>query len=274
MPITCEHPLTPLNREAFVKLTYELFGEVLAVRQELGRFFDERLYKLALARRRPDLALEVPIRVSHGNFSKVYFPDALLAGGGLLEFKAVETIVDRHIAQLLHYLMLVELRHGMLVNVRPEEVSKRYVNNVLSHADRRDFESSRAGWDAGLAGAKAFESLLLDLLRDWGTSLDLSLYEEALTFFFGGEAQVMRPATVVLDGAELGFQPMRFAAAGTVFKLTAFEEETAQQQFLVHAQKLVAHARIDGLLWANIARHAVTFRSLAGLQTEKEGQTK
>lgn len=262
MPITCEHPLTPLDRAAFGKLTYAVFAEVLGVRKELGRFFDERIYKQALARRCADLVLEVPIWVTHGSFKKSYFLDALLAGGGVLEFKAVEAIVRRHISQLLHYLMLTELRHGLLVNIRPELFTKRCVNNVLSHATRRRFTSRRVKWNPALAGAKQFETLLLDLLHDWGTSLDLALYEEALTHFFGGESQVIRPATVMLDGTELGSQPLRFAAPGTAFKLTAFEDDESKEQFLVHARKFVAHTRIEGLLWANIGRHDVTFQCL------------
>jgi GxxExxY protein len=272
MPINCEHPLTPLNRAAFGKLTYAVYAEVLAIRHELGRFFDERIYKQALARRRSNIVLEVPIWASHGSFKKAFYLDALLGGGGVLEFKTVEAIVRRHIAQLLHYLMLAELQHGMLINVRPEQVSKRYVNNVLSHADRLQFSTRRVRWEPALAGAKDFETLLLDLLRDWGTSLDLSLYEEALTFFLGGEAQVIRPAAVVMDAAELGSQPMRFAAPGTAFKLTAFEEEESREQFLAHAQKLVTHARIEGLLWANISRHTVSFRCLTGKLTDRKGQ--
>jgi GxxExxY protein len=272
MPITCEHPLTPLNREDFGRLTYAVYAEVLAIRQELGRFFDERIYKQALARRCPDVELEVPVTVSHGSFKKEYFLDALLAGGGLLEFKAAEAIVRRHIAQLLHYLMLAELRHGMLINVRPEHVSKRYVNNVLSHAERRQFTVHRLDWEPALGGAAGFETLLVDLLRDWGTSLDLSLYEEALTFFLGGEAQVVRPVTVVLNDAELGSQALRFAAPGTAFKLTTFDTDESQEQFLAHAQRLVGHTQVEGLLWANIARHAVTFRCIRGRLTERKGQ--
>ncbi|MEQ2010184.1 MAG: GxxExxY protein [Limisphaerales bacterium] len=274
MPITCEHTLTPLSRAAFGKLTYAVYAEVLAIRQELGRFFDERIYKQALARRCPHVTLEVPIWVSHGSFKKVYYLDALLAGGGVLEFKAAEAVVARHLTQLLHYLMLAELRHGMLVNVRPEQVSKRYVNNVLSHADRRNFSTQRVEWNSALSGAEGFETLLLELLHDWGTSLDLTLYEEALTHFFGGESQVIRPAAVVLDAAELGSQALRFAAPGTAFKLTAFEHEEPQQQFLAHCQKLVTHTQVEGLLWANIARHCVTFRCLGTELTERKGQEK
>lgn len=270
MPITCEHTLAPLNRAAFGNLTYEVYAEVLAIRQALGRFFDERIYKQALARRRSDIALEIPIWVSHGDFKKVYFLDALLAGGGVLEFKAAEAIVERHIAQLLHYLMLAELRHGMLINVRPEQVSKRYVNNVLHHADRRKFTAQRVDWDSSMPGADAFATLLLDLLHDWGTGLELALYEEALMHLLGGEARVVRPAMVLLDAAELGSQNLRFAGPGTAFKLTAFEQEDSRRGFLAHAQKLVAHTRIEGLVWVNIARQEITFRLLAQRMGQKE----
>lgn len=273
MPITCDHTLTPLDRAAFGKLTYAVFADVLAIREELGRFFDERIYKQALARRRTDVVLEAPIWVSHGSFKKVYYLDALLAGGGVIEFKAVEAVVARHVSQLLHYLMLAEQGHGMLLNIRPEQITKRYVNNVLTHADRRRFTSQRVEWEPALPGAGEFESLLLDLLHDWGTSLDLALYEEALTHFLGGESQVIRPAAVVLDGVELGSQPLRFATPGTAFKLTAFGDGEPQEEFLAHARKLVSHTRVEGLAWANVARHAVTFRCLkAGRLTERRRQ--
>ena len=142
MPIISQHPLTPLDRAAFGKLSYEAFGQVLQIRQELGRFFDEKHYKQALAHHRSDLILEAPILVSHGSFKKFYFLDVLLALGGILEFKAAESIIARHRGQLLHYLMLAELRHGMLINVRPDRVTQEFVNNALTRQDRLQFKIS------------------------------------------------------------------------------------------------------------------------------------
>ena len=118
MPITYDRLLNPLNRDEFGKLSYRAFGDVLAIRKELGRFFDEKHYKKALAIRRSDVLLEEPILVSHDTFQKHYFLDVLLELGGVLEFKAVEVITPRHKAQLMHYLMLAELRHGMLINIK------------------------------------------------------------------------------------------------------------------------------------------------------------
>jgi PD-(D/E)XK nuclease superfamily len=90
MPITCQQSLNSLSREEFGRLSYDLMADVFAIRNELGRFFDEKHYKQALALRRQDVILEVPVRVNHQTFSKTYFLDVLLATGAIIEFKATE----------------------------------------------------------------------------------------------------------------------------------------------------------------------------------------
>lgn len=274
MPIVCQQELKPLNRDEFGKLSYQAFADVLAIRRELGRFFDEKHYKKALALRRSDIQLEVPILVSHGSFKKFYFLDVLLALGGVLEFKATAGIIARHKAQLMHYLMLAELWHGMLINVRPEQVTQEFVNNVMTHQDRIQFKIDTEQWLLGMAGAAKFQQVLTELLRDWGTCLDLSLYEEGITYFFGGESAVIRPAAVSLDHHDLGLQTLRFVAEKTAFKLTALENIESQRLYATHLQRLANHTDIEGLLWANIARHKVTFRCLTPELTETKGQKK
>ena len=103
MPIHCPVPTRLLSQEEFGALSYEVMADVFAIRNELGRFFDEAIYKQALAAHRPDVELEVPVDISFKDFSKRYFLDALVARGRLFEFKAVETLSPRHKAQLLHY---------------------------------------------------------------------------------------------------------------------------------------------------------------------------
>ena len=102
MPIHCPVPTRLLSQEEFGALSYEVMADVFAIRNELGRFFDEAIYKQALAARRPDVELEVPVDISFKDFSKRYFLDALVARGRLFEFKAVERLSPRHKAQLLH----------------------------------------------------------------------------------------------------------------------------------------------------------------------------
>ena len=262
MPIVCNQIMRPFDRDAFGKLSFAAFGDLLAIRKELGRFFDEKHYKRALALRRSDVLLEEPIHVTHSTFQKTYFLDVLLALGGLLEFKAAEALVPRHKAQLLNYLMLAELKHGMLINVRPEMMTREFVNNVLCHRDRLQFEIVTDEWEPSVPGAGPFRQILSDILQDWGTSLDLGLYEEALTHFFGGKEFVIRPTTVKFDDRVLGPHALPFVTANTAFKLSALEDLDSQHQFAIHAQCLVNHASIEALLWANIGRHRVTLRCL------------
>ncbi|MBE2284882.1 MAG: GxxExxY protein [Prosthecobacter sp.] len=262
MPVTCQQSLTPLDRESFGRLSYDVYAQILVIRKELGRFFDEKHYKRALSLRRDDVAIEVPVIVSHKTFQKPYYLDLLLAHGAILEFKAAEALVARHKAQLMHYLMLVDLPHGMLINIRPERVSREFVNNALTRQERMRFEVINNMLKPKPPGADVFQQHLCDLLHDWGTCLDLALYEEALTHFFGGDDQVVRPASVVFQGSELGSQNLRFVTGKTAFKLTAFEKSESQRLFASHAQRLVNHAQVEALLWANIARHQITFRSL------------
>lgn len=262
MPVTCREQLTPLTRQAFSTLSYDIFGDILAIRQELGRFFDEKHYKRALALRRTDIKLEVPVTVRFQTFEKLYFLDALVAAGAVLEFKATETLTPRHRAQALHYQMLTGLECGMLINVRPETVTKEYVNCLLSSAARHDFQFVTSAWQAGLPGAARVYEVLAELLHDWGNCLDIPLYEEALTHFLGGEIEVVRPVKVHFDGAELGDQVFRLAADRIAFKLTAFDAKEAQVNFAPHIQRLLAHTELDAVLWVNLGRHEITFRSL------------
>lgn len=262
MPITCREQLTPLTRETFGPLSYDLMAEVLAIRQELGRFFDEKHYKRALGLRRPEVRLEVPVSIRYQTFEKRYFIDALVAAGAILEFKAVESLTPRHRAQTLHYQMLTGLECGMLINVRPEHVTREYVNCLIRPQERYRFQLLTPSWQTDLPGAQAFYDILAELLYDWGSCLDLSLYEEGLVHFLGGEAAVLRPVKVHFDQAELGEQTFRLAADRVAFHLTALDSSIAQKQFVPHAQRLLAHTELDALLWANLDRHEITFRSL------------
>lgn len=262
MPITCREPLRPLSYGEFAQLAYELMRDVFAIHNELGRFFDEKHYQRALALRRPDLKMEVPLYVSFETFKKTYYLDALLAGGGLLEFKTVETLTNRHRAQALHYLMLADLPRGLLINLRPELVVREFVNCPLTRKDRHQFHLVTDEWDEQLPGAPPFSEVLRELLADWGSCLNLSLYEEALTHFFGGEASVVLPVAVHWEGVALGHHPLRLAAPGTAFKLTAFDNLAGQEKFAHHLRRLIQHTEIDVMLWANLGRHEITFCSL------------
>ena len=73
MPISCRIPLRRLNQEEFGELSYEVLHEVFAIHNEMGRFFEEGIYKRGLAVRRDDVRLEEPIDATFRSFTKQYF---------------------------------------------------------------------------------------------------------------------------------------------------------------------------------------------------------
>jgi GxxExxY protein len=261
MPITVRTPIRRLSQAEFGGLAYSVMGCVFQIHRDLGRFFDEKIYKRELAHRHPGVQLEVPTEVTHDTFKAVQYLDVLVDQAGPFEFKTVDAIVPRHSAQLLHYLLLMELSHGKLVNLRKESVEHEFVNTSLRRENRVRFEMEDSMWIERTPGAGRFREVLTALLGDWGTGLDLGLYEEAITHFLGGEARVMDQIEVRGSGHKLGHQKMRLAAPRVAFSLTALPE--ADADYASHTHRLLRHTALDAVLWANISLTRVTLTTIA-----------
>jgi GxxExxY protein len=259
MPITPLHPVIRITQEEFRELSYGVMACVFEIHKEFGRFFDERIYKHELAARHPGVELEFPIKVAHQGFCTTYYLDALI-GGGAFEFKTADSLTTRHRGQLYKYLLLLDVTHGKLVNLRPESVEHEFVNATLRPADRHGFEIDTARWHSGLAGSDLVFHSLIDLLRDWGAGLELALYEAALTCFLGGEPAVLQDVPVRGSAADLGCQTMRMAADGVAFRLTAFDSDN--NQFEDHARRLLQHVDLRAILWVNVGIRRVTFTTI------------
>jgi len=260
MPIIVRHPVRRLSQAEFGELAYSVMGCVFQIHRDLGRFFDEKIYKRELAHHHPGVQLEVPIEVTHATFRKLQHIDVLVDGGGPFEFKTVEAITPRHSAQLLHYLLLAGLGHGKLVNLRKESVEHEFVNTTLTREDRIRFEVSDTRWSAKPPSADGFREALVALLRDWGTGLDLQLYEEALTHLLGGEARVLADVEVRTSDHKLGHQKVRLAAPRVAFSLTVLP--TPDPDYESHARRLRRHTELEAILWANISLGVVRFTTV------------
>ena len=257
MPIMPLHPVRRLTQDEFAEVSYEVMQCVFDIHNEFGRFFDEKIYKRELASRFPQVEIEFPIAVTHRTFSTTYYLDALVADGGAFEFKAVEELASRHRRQLYNYLLLLDLAHGKLVNLRLESVQHEFVNALLRADERRVFEVCMDRWNGSIPGGEMIIDWVVSMLQDWGTGLELSLYEAAVTHFLGGRERVLRDVAVQGSRQGLGYQPMRLATPGVAFKLTAFDPEFGR--FEEHARRLLAHADLRAILWINIGLHKVTF---------------
>jgi GxxExxY protein len=237
MPVIIRTPVRRLSQAEFGEIAYSVMECVFQIHREMGRFFDEKIYKRELAHRHASVQLEVAIEITHATFRKLQYIDVLVESGAPFEFKAVEVFVSRHSAQLLHYMFLTELDHGKLVNVGRDSVEHQFINTTIRREDRVRFDVAVERWSDRPPGAARFREVLTALLRDWGAGLDLQLYEEALVHLLGGEAQVLADVEVRTPEHKLGHQKMRLAAPRVAFVLTALPE--ASTEYESHARRLL-----------------------------------
>lgn len=260
MPITVHAPIRRLSQEEFGQVSFGVMNEVFRLREELGPHFSEEVFKKALAQRLPSVRLEVPVEVAFGSFQKWYSLDVLVGEGGLFEFKGVDVFSPRHSGQLLNYLLLCDLAHGKLVNVRPRRVRHEFVNAPLTRTERQQFSLEDELWDRDIPGANVLRETLLGLLKDWGTGLEVALYADALVHLFGGPEAAIGRADVSLDGQFVATQRFRLAAHGVAFKLTSYEEPL--EHFEQNSALLLKHTNLKFILWANISQRTVTLRTI------------
>ncbi len=260
MPISHPPPLQRISQKEFGAIAFEVMEHVFAIHDEFGRFFEERIYKRELAARMADVLLEVPITVTFDRFSKIYYLDVLVGAGGLFEFKVAEAIHPHHRGQTINYLLLADLEHAKLINLRPQSVEHEFVNCSQRLIHLRRPRVSDASWEASAPGARRFRDLLVALIQDWGTGLELTLYEEALACLLGGDRVVNLSVPVFGSAGPLGDQPMKLLSPEASFRLTALPDD--DNSFAIHAHRLLAHTPLKAIYWVNITHQHVTFTTI------------
>jgi len=257
MPIHLGAKTYRLDEGAFKQIAFEVMRCVFDIHNEFGRFFDEKIYKRELARRHSGVQLEVPMEVTFEGFKKSYYLDALVEHGAAFEFKAVETLVDRHRSQLLRYLFMLDLPHGKLVNMRAEQVQHEFVNVTLRPFDRTAFSVNAEDWQE--IGEHPIQDWFTAFARDIGAGLDNTLYEEALTHLLGGEEQVVREIGVISGEGRLGEQAFHLVAPDVAFIVTSLNSPAP---FESHTQRLLRHTTLRAIQWINLTRRELTFRTI------------
>lgn len=261
MPIDFIKNFRVLDQKAFGDIAYKVMEKAFQVHNMLGRFFDEDVYQHELAHVFGSRAMiEAPMVVKHADFSKTYFIDLLIDGGGIFELKTVSHLNDDHRAQLISYLMLTGGRHAKLINFRPERLEHEFVNTTLTHADRIIFDIDDSAWDNSVEQASEIRRRVEAFLRDWGTGLDLQLYIDALTHFLGGEERVVREIEVVSEGRCISHKKVSCAGADACFKITALTDKL--ESFESHAFRFLQHTNLKHFLWINVTLRTVTLKTL------------
>ncbi|HNQ73987.1 MAG TPA: GxxExxY protein [Verrucomicrobiota bacterium] len=261
MPIHCPVQIKPLDGAAFEGLDYRIMGHAYASQNELGRLCNESAYQADLKARLVSdgfcsVWTEVPLTVTHREFSKRYYLD-LVADDAVYELKTDAALGSEHEAQLLNYLFLLGIPRGKLLNLRPAKVQGKILATSLTPEARRSFTNIAGRWQDLTPACVILRKTLCDLLQDWGAFLAVELYQEALIHFMGGAAKIEQHVNLSRSGIDLGGQRMMVHSPGTAFRLTAVTE--GQQHVESHLRRLLALTSLKAIQWINLNHAKIEF---------------
>ncbi len=257
MPISTSSPIRQFSQDEFGKVAYEVIGHAFNVHDALGKKFHESVCRGTMQQMIGFRAVtEYSITLSHGNFEKVLYVDLLVDAGCPFELKSVTKLSDAHISQLIQYLMLLDLRHGKLINFGAEKVEQQFVNCHESTQHRQQFHVERHNWNVSRA-TTCFEQTIVALVKDWGTGLSRSLYEEACVHLFGGKECCECFVETFWQGTTTGRQPVKMIEDRIAFEITC--KRDGLTTYATYLQKLMSNLSLDSILWANIVSGTVRF---------------
>ena len=111
-----------MNELLYKEEIYQLVGFCLEIHRELGKGHDEIIYKDAIVVELSRAGISFSREKSYEIIYKgvilphFYYADFVVWDKILLEAKAVESLTDSHVKQVLNYLAASKLRPGLLVN--------------------------------------------------------------------------------------------------------------------------------------------------------------
>src|SRR5207247_7334257 len=125
-------------------------GHCSACQTDLGRLCYECVYEPDLTSRLlaegfREVHTQVPVTVTHRDFSKAYYLD-LIADDALYELKTNTALTGEDDAQLIHYMLLLGIQRGKLLDFRAPKVQGRIQATGLTQEARRQVHASSARW--------------------------------------------------------------------------------------------------------------------------------
>jgi GxxExxY protein len=260
MPITCGMRIDPLTSEEFSSLDYRVMSCAFKSQNHIGRLADERIYEASLAHQLKTMGLscatQVPVYIEHGTFRKTYFVDMVVDSQGVYELKTVSQLTGEHVSQLLCYLYLLDLPRGKLINFRSTKVQSQFVNAPITASARRAFQVERQNQ----SGNDHLFEITIGMLRDLGTALSVSLYQEVLVHLLGGEDSVIAMVPLTEGVTSLGNQRFCLSSPTESFLLTCFQY--IPEQYEQHLLSLLRLSPLDVTHWINIDVKCVTFKTI------------
>lgn len=263
MPIKPISEVKPKTEEEFREIDYRVMGMAFEIHNQLGPYFDELVYKNELAYRLAEIGVpstrEFEVELSFQNYSKKVFVDLFVDNGIVYEVKTATSFAPAHRSQALNYLFVTGTKHGKLINFRSAKVEGEFVSTTLDHEDRQDVAIRDVEWNPVDTAGQQWRDLMVGLIADWGSGLDLSWYREALSELTGGLSRADTELAIVFQGRTLGAHRIRLLSPDTMWTLTAVKEYSFMKENLRRFLGLTCLKRIQ---WANIQNHQLHFQTL------------
>ncbi len=122
MPIEKTFKTKHISEEEFRKIDFQIMGFSFERHNEMGKFWNEKIYQNELAYRCQKAGFdavetEAPLKVSFKNFQKSYYLDLLINNSIIYELKVADRVTVNHKNQILNYLFLSGLNRGKLINI-------------------------------------------------------------------------------------------------------------------------------------------------------------
>lgn len=265
MPIKTEFPVRRIVERDFHEIDYQITGLAYKIHNEMGRLWDEKIYQNALAHRCREagfsnIITEAPVVVTFQDFIKKYYLDLFVENSVVYELKAANSLTAEHDKQALHYLFLLGVQHGKLINFRPESVEKKFISTTLLPKDRHEIQFNSKNWRALDEDSIWLRSLIMELLKDWGAFLDTGLFYEAVYHFRGSEERVLNEIEVVLDDVKVGIQKVDLLNPDIAFKITAITKKV--NSYRAHLNRFIRFTKLKAIQWINFNHHNISFETI------------
>lgn len=249
------------EKDQFHKLDYQVMKHSFEIHNRMGNCHDEEVYQNELLHLLQKAGIqvqaEVPLVIGFRTFKKTYYLDLLIEDNHIYELKALSQLTNQNKSQTINYQLIAEKPYGKLINFGGSSVESVFCTSTLTKAERQTFKTDRTQWDEETNEQLGFFTLAHELILDWGTRLDPNLYSEALMNLLpqGCEQRI----NILSANRNVGTKIGRFACPGIAFKITTSKKP---EPLGIQFQKFVNHTDLDALLWINLNKNEVTFRTL------------
>jgi len=265
MPINHNLKIKTISEDEFHSLDYKVMELAFSIHNEMGRFWDEKIYQNELAYRCKksglgDVCTEVPLEVLYKDFQKHYYIDLLINNSVIYEIKTTKALSGEHRKQTLNYLFLMGVQHGKLVNFHPQSVEYSFVSTKLKPENRFNFTIDEVDWKGLDDDSIWLKKILINLLSEWGMFLEKKLFYDAIIHFHGDEENIVKKIKVSNNSRIMGHQKAHLLNSKVAFRISSITKNgTFYEQ---HLRRFIRFTSLRAIQWINFNHNEVVFKTI------------